>query len=59
MLVLVCALVSVTKASETVPSASEVLDLLEEWNLGIFRPAFEQKKIDGYALLVCGLFETH
>ena len=56
--VIVCALVAVTKASDAVPSASEVLELLDEWNLGMFRPAFEQKNIDGYALLVCRLFNV-
>ena len=53
---LVCIAVAVVAtASETAitPSASELLELLDEWNLSVFRPAFQQKKIDGFALMVC------
>lgn len=42
----------------TAPSAQELLGLLDEWNLSLFRSAFEEKKIDGYALMVC-LLSVH
>ena len=52
------ALVSVASKTGTAPSVSELLDLLDEWNLGVFRSAFEQKNIDGYALMVCLFLST-
>ena len=52
-LVAVMALVSATSQTATAPSAQEILGLLDEWNLSVFRSAFEEKKIDGYALMVC------